>query len=116
MAQAPLGANPRPLDPQPCRVVPISGEFAYRFTEPNALALDFARWRVDDGAWQEADEVLKVDRKARAMLGLAPRGARPSMARALRSTLSTSSASCHAPSSTRHRAKSNAKALGSVKR
>lgn len=74
MAQAPLGANPRPLDPQPCRVVPISGEFAYRLTEPNALALDFARWRVDDGAWQEADEVLKVDRKARAMLGLAPRG------------------------------------------
>lgn len=74
MAAVPLGAKCRPLNAQPCRIAPISGDFDYRLSEPNALALDFAQWRVNEGEWQDEDEVLKVDRKARAAMGLAPRG------------------------------------------
>ena len=37
--------------------------------EDNVLLLDRASWRVNDGDWQEADQVLRVDNFARRSLG-----------------------------------------------
>ncbi len=36
--------------------------------EPNVLLLDIASWKLDDSAWQPADEVLRVDNKIRQQL------------------------------------------------
>lgn len=38
-------------------------------TEPNALLLDLAEYRFDDGEWQPLDEVLRIDNKFREVLG-----------------------------------------------
>ncbi|MFB9756294.1 glycosyl hydrolase [Paenibacillus hodogayensis] len=42
-----------------------TGPFAYRLSEPNVCLLDRAAYRIDDGDWQEEDEILKVDRALR---------------------------------------------------
>ncbi len=38
-------------------------------TEPNALLLDVAEYRFDNGEWQPLDEVLRIDNKFRELLG-----------------------------------------------
>lgn len=43
-------------------------------SEDNALPLDRPRLKLGDSEWQEPEEVLRVDRKVRAALGLPPRG------------------------------------------
>jgi hypothetical protein len=40
-------------------------------SEDNALPLDRPRLRLGDGEWEEPEEVLRVDRKVRAALGIA---------------------------------------------
>jgi hypothetical protein len=48
----------------------------YRLSEPNVLLLDNAEWRLDDGEWQPAEEVLRLDNLARVELGWLKRGSR----------------------------------------
>ena len=48
--------------------------------EDNALLLDTARWRVDGGAWQEEEDMLRIGVKAKERLGIstaAVSGAQP---------------------------------------
>lgn len=46
------------------------GPFDFTLDEPNVLLLDQARFRVDDGPWQETEETLRIENKVRAHLGL----------------------------------------------
>lgn len=50
--------------------LPLDSSFSYSLDEPNVCVLDFAKFRMDGGDWQEADEILKVDQKIRAHYGL----------------------------------------------
>lgn len=43
-------------------------------SEANVVVLDRPRYRLDGGAWQKADDVLRVDREVRRRLELTPRG------------------------------------------
>jgi hypothetical protein len=52
----------------------VSGPFPFSLSEANVCVLDFAEHRVDDGDWQPAREILKVDRAVRDGFGLAHRG------------------------------------------
>jgi hypothetical protein len=52
----------------------VSGSFAYRLDEPNVCVLDFARWRMDEGAWQPCSEILQIDKAVRQKLNLPQRG------------------------------------------
>ncbi|HAZ62609.1 MAG TPA: hypothetical protein DCZ72_03220 [Armatimonadetes bacterium] len=63
---------PRPLPPTTWHEV--QGTLPYRLDEPNVLVLDRCAWRLDDGPWQPATEVLRADRALREDLGWAPRG------------------------------------------
>ena len=38
--------------------------------EPNVCVLDLAEWRIDDGEWQEKEEVLRLCVKAKEILGM----------------------------------------------
>ncbi|WP_127583809.1 glycosyl hydrolase [Paenibacillus koleovorans] len=42
-----------------------TGPFAYRLSESNVCVLDRAAYRIDDGDWQDEDDILKVDRAVR---------------------------------------------------
>ncbi len=49
-------------------------------SEPNVCVLDMAKWRIDEGEWQEKDEMLRVCDKVKKTLGLstaATNGAQP---------------------------------------
>jgi hypothetical protein len=48
----------------------LPGPFAYRLSEPNVCVLDWARFRVNEGEWQAAQEILQVDRIVRSQLNL----------------------------------------------
>lgn len=37
--------------------------------EPNVLLLDSARWKLDDGIWNEKEEILRLDNEIRTILG-----------------------------------------------
>ena len=50
-----------------------AGPYNYRLDEQNVCVLDFAEYRFQDGDWQPAKEVLKVDQSIRAMVGIEPR-------------------------------------------
>jgi hypothetical protein len=55
--------------------VELDGErWEVLLSEDNALPLDRPRLRLGDGEWEEPEEVLRVDRKVRAVLGLPARG------------------------------------------
>ena len=55
----------------PVRVKPLPDEpWAIRLSEANNLVLDRPRYRIGDGDWQEATEILRVDRAVRAALGI----------------------------------------------
>ncbi len=38
--------------------------------EPNVLVLDTAEWRLDGGQWNDAEELLRLDGKARKLMGM----------------------------------------------
>jgi len=44
---------------------PIEGPFEFSLAEPNICVLDFAEYRLGDGEWNPAKEVLKVDQTVR---------------------------------------------------
>ncbi len=52
----------------------IDGPFDYTLGEPNVCVLDRAMYRIDEGDWQEEQEILKVDRTIRTALGMDLRG------------------------------------------
>ncbi len=43
-------------------------------SEDNVLPLDGPSWRIDGGAWQKPQDILRVDQAVRRHLGVAPRG------------------------------------------
>ena len=45
------------------------GECGIELHEPNVLVIDMAKWKIDDGEWQENDETLRICNKAKDMLG-----------------------------------------------
>ena len=54
--------------------VNLPGPYAYTLDEPNICVLDRAAYQLDGGPWQEAKEILLVDRTIRPQLGLEQRG------------------------------------------
>ncbi len=61
---APLAWKPLATLDDPCPI---------ELSEPNVLLLDQAEWRIGDGAWQPAEEVLRLDNAVRQGLGIPPR-------------------------------------------
>ncbi len=47
----------------------IRGECEVFLHEPNVLVVDTAKWRIDDGEWQEKDEMLRICNMAKGKLG-----------------------------------------------
>ena len=64
------GACPRPVSWSLAQA--MSGPAAVTLDEPNVLVLDRAAWRLDDGVWEPAAEVLRIDNLVRARCGLEP--------------------------------------------
>jgi len=52
----------------------LSGPYEYTLDEPNVCVLDIAKYRFDEGEWQEEQEILKVDQAVRRNYGLVYRG------------------------------------------
>ncbi len=52
------------------RYVPLRGAWDIQLAEPNCLVLDRARWRVDRGAWQGPEEILRIDTAIRRAVGI----------------------------------------------
>ncbi len=52
----------------------LEGPWAIQRSEPNTLVLDKPRYSIGDGGWNDAEEILQVDRAVRKSLGLDPRG------------------------------------------
>lgn len=46
----------------------LRGALAYTLSEPNVLLLDQARWALDDGDWNPAEEILRLDNLCREIL------------------------------------------------
>ncbi len=51
-----------------CQKLNVPNDFS--LSEPNALLLDYAEYKFDDGAWQEKTEILAIDNEFRKTLGL----------------------------------------------
>lgn len=49
--------------------VSIPKRVAFRLSEPNALLLDRAEYKLDDGEWQKEEEILRLDNEMRISLG-----------------------------------------------
>jgi hypothetical protein len=47
----------------------LAGPVPVTLSEPNALLLDQAEWRLDGEAWQPAEELLRLDNRVRERLG-----------------------------------------------
>lgn len=54
--------------------IEVTGPFNYELDEPNCCVLDYAEYAIDDGEWQAAREILKVDQCVRRQFGKAERG------------------------------------------
>ncbi len=48
----------------------IKAPISYELDEPNALLLDYAEYKFDDGDWQEKKDILTIDNEFRLKLGL----------------------------------------------
>ncbi len=46
----------------------------YRLSEPNVLMLDMAEYRLDDGEWNQKEEILRLDERCREKIGYPPKG------------------------------------------
>ncbi|MGN0527030.1 MAG: hypothetical protein ACI4IF_06300 [Acutalibacteraceae bacterium] len=53
--------------------LPLNEKMKYTLSEPNAVLLDRAEYKFDDGEWQPETEVLIIDDKFRDVLGYATR-------------------------------------------
>jgi len=72
-AEQPSGVSPKPRYVEKQTQV-CSGPFEYSLNEENVCVLDTAKYRIDEGPWQEAREVLKIDQAVRSQFGLPARG------------------------------------------
>ncbi|MGZ0654866.1 hypothetical protein ACWPKS_04595 [Coraliomargarita sp. W4R72] len=61
---------------EPCRKtaayahsLTLDAPFDYELSEPNALVLDKARYKLGDGSWRATEEFLRVDKYVREQLG-----------------------------------------------
>lgn len=52
----------------------LPGPYKYELDEPNVCVLDIAKYRFNEGEWQEEQEILKVDQAVRRNYGMALRG------------------------------------------
>ncbi|MCX7011029.1 MAG: glycosyl hydrolase [Candidatus Sumerlaeota bacterium] len=64
----------RPMIARILDEAPLKGPWEYTLSEPNALPLDRARFRIGAGPWQDRREVLKIDQAVRDALGIDHRG------------------------------------------
>ena len=55
-------------------IINLPEKFEYKLSEPNVCVLDFARFKIDEGEWQNETEVLKIDQNIRRKFNLALRG------------------------------------------
>ncbi|MEN8790925.1 MAG: hypothetical protein ABF324_01930 [Lentimonas sp.] len=51
------------------RELQLTESFEYKLSEPNALVMDRARYKLDDGVWQLQEDVLRIDDSIRETLG-----------------------------------------------
>jgi hypothetical protein len=52
----------------------LAGDFAYTLDEPNIAVLDTAEFSLDGGAWEAAQEILRVEKSLSERLGIPLRG------------------------------------------
>ena len=52
----------------------LTGDFAYTLDEPNIAVLDTAEFSLDGGAWEDAQEILRVEKTLSERLGVPLRG------------------------------------------
>ncbi|MBN1508343.1 MAG: hypothetical protein JW955_15955 [Sedimentisphaerales bacterium] len=71
--EPPSGIPPKPQYTQKQTQI-CYGPFEYTLNEDNVCVLDRAKYRIGEGDWQEAKEVLKIDQAVRDRFGLAHRG------------------------------------------
>lgn len=71
VSEVPLGSTDveHEMDGEPEDSLELGGPFGYSLSEPNALVLDTARYRLDDGEWSEPTEVVRIDSEIRNRLG-----------------------------------------------
>ena len=65
--------EPKPVTPEPAykyQVHKIDAPDTFTLSEPNALLLDYAEYKFDDGQWQEKKDILSIDNEFRKQLGL----------------------------------------------
>lgn len=60
---------PEEKEPELIRSFDIKQAVDYRCSEPNVLLLDLAEYAFDDGAWQEKEDVFRIDNQFRDLLG-----------------------------------------------
>ena len=63
-------------EPKLVEIGRIEGPVPVTLSEPNVLMLDQAEWRLNDGEWNAAEEVLRIDDCVRQSLNLPLRGGR----------------------------------------
>jgi hypothetical protein len=68
-SSADAGLRPRPRHAT-IRRRELDQSFRFELTEPNVCVLDMPQLQIDDGPWQPAAEMLKVDRMVRTAFGL----------------------------------------------
>ena len=66
-------AAPTPPSRAPKPLMRFREADRFELDEPNALLLDRCEYALDDGPWQEADDILRADNALRAGAGLPPR-------------------------------------------
>ncbi|MBE6592420.1 MAG: hypothetical protein E7642_00315 [Ruminococcaceae bacterium] len=59
-----------PEAPAKREFAPLPERVAYTLSEPNVLLLDKARFALDDGEFEDEEEILRLDSKLRARVGL----------------------------------------------
>jgi hypothetical protein len=63
-------AHPRRGVLRDVAVKTLGGAWDVRLSEPNCLVLDRARWRMNDGPWQRAQDILRIDTAVRQAAGI----------------------------------------------
>lgn len=53
-----------------CNQICIPTQMPVTFEEPNVLLLDRAEYRLDEGTWQEEEDILRIDNLVRGQLGM----------------------------------------------
>ena len=67
------GAAPAPV-PRAGTAQTLAGDFAYTLDEPNVAVLDTAEFSLDGGPWEDAREILRVEKAVSERLGIPLRG------------------------------------------